>query len=71
MGAEADSCTNAGTRLDQYEVRELISAGGMGEVYKARDKHLDRTVAIHNGFVAVPSVMSRLQDFRRQGKSTQ
>ena len=34
----------AGTKLGQYEVRELISEGGMGEVYKARDKHLDRTV---------------------------
>jgi len=36
----------AGTRLGPYEVLGLIGAGGMGEVYKARDARLDRTVAI-------------------------
>src|ERR1700693_4557901 len=37
---------NAGTRLGSYEVVAQIGAGGMGEVYKARDTRLDRTVAI-------------------------
>ncbi len=35
---------SAGTRLGPYEVVAGIGAGGMGEVYKARDTRLDRTV---------------------------
>src|SRR5262247_3723689 len=35
-----------GVRLGPYEVVRLIGAGGMGQVYKARDVRLDRTVAI-------------------------
>src|SRR6202795_1270577 len=37
---------NPGTRLGPYEIISAIGAGGMGEVYKARDTRLDRTVAI-------------------------
>jgi serine/threonine protein kinase len=36
----------AGTRLGSYEIEEMLDAGGMSEVYKARDTRLDRTVAI-------------------------
>ena len=36
----------AGTRLGPYEIQSAIGAGGMGEVYKARDTRLDRTVAV-------------------------
>src|SRR5437588_1039879 len=36
----------SGTRLGPYEIVSAIGAGGMGEVYKARDTRLDRTVAI-------------------------
>jgi len=37
---------SAGDRLGPYEVLAAIGAGGMGDVYKARDTRLNRTVAI-------------------------
>ena len=36
----------AGTRLGPYEIQAAIGAGGMGEVYRARDPRLERTVAL-------------------------
>jgi Tol biopolymer transport system component len=45
---------NAGTRLGPYEIVAPLGAGGMGEVYRARDTRLDRTVAIK----ILPSAMA-------------
>jgi len=36
----------SGTKLGPYEIQSLLGAGGMGEVYRARDTRLDRSVAI-------------------------
>jgi eukaryotic-like serine/threonine-protein kinase len=36
----------AGTKLGPYEIQSLLGAGGMGEVYRARDTRLDRVVAV-------------------------
>lgn len=35
-----------GTKLGPYEIQSLLGAGGMGEVYRARDTRLERDVAI-------------------------
>jgi non-specific serine/threonine protein kinase len=58
-----------GTRFGPYEILDLIGAGGMGEVYKARDTRLDRTVAIKvllPGVSADPSSRAR---FEREAKT--
>ena len=36
----------AGTRFNQYEIIAPLGAGGMGEVYRARDTRLNREVAV-------------------------
>jgi serine/threonine protein kinase len=37
---------NSGDRLGPYEIASLLGAGGMGEVYRARDPRLGREVAV-------------------------
>jgi serine/threonine protein kinase/Tol biopolymer transport system component len=51
-----------GTRLGPYEIQAPIGAGGMGEVYRARDTRLDRTVAVKilpTQFAGDPSLRER------------
>src|SRR5258706_5220631 len=51
-----------GTRLGPYEILASAGAGGMGEVYRARDTRLDRTVAIK----VLPSHLSSNPEVRQR-----
>jgi Tol biopolymer transport system component len=59
----------AGTRLGPYEILGPIGAGGMGEVYKARDTRLGREVAMKVLPVALSSDPERLKRFEREARS--
>jgi serine/threonine protein kinase len=53
---------SAGTRLGPYELLAVAGAGGMGEVYKARDTRLDRTVAVK----VLPRALAADPQFRQR-----
>jgi Tol biopolymer transport system component/predicted Ser/Thr protein kinase len=62
----------AGKRLGTFEVLEPIGAGGMGEVYRARDTRLDRTVALKvlpSELSANPALRERLEREARLASS--
>jgi serine/threonine protein kinase len=58
----------AGTRLGAYEVTASIGAGGMGEVYRARDLKLDRDVALKILPAAFAADPDRLARFEREAQ---
>ena len=58
-----------GTRLGPYQIESPIGAGGMGEVYKATDTRLERTVAIKVLPAHVASDPERKQRFEREAKT--
>jgi eukaryotic-like serine/threonine-protein kinase len=58
-----------GTRVGAYEIQALLGAGGMGEVYRARDPKLDRDVALKVLPPAVAQDPDRLTRFEREAKS--
>ena len=57
-----------GTTLGPYEILSPIGAGGMGEVYKARDTRLDRDVALKVLPEAFTSDPDRLARFEREAR---
>jgi serine/threonine-protein kinase len=57
-----------GRRIGVYEIRSLLGAGGMGEVYRARDTRLDRDVAIKILPPAFTSDPDRLARFEREAR---
>ncbi len=59
----------SGIRLSPYEIVSALGAGGMGEVYKARDTRLDRTVAIKVLPEHVASDPEWKQRFEREAKA--
>src|SRR5262250_1139531 len=58
----------AGSRLGPYEILSAIGAGGMGEVYRARDTKLNRDVAIKVLPDSVASDPEHLARFRREAQ---
>ncbi len=60
---------NAGTKLGPYEIQSALGAGGMGEVYKARDSRLERTVAIKVLPPHLSSSEEMRQRFEREAKT--
>ena len=59
----------AGTRLGSFQIVSMIGQGGMGEVYRARDTHLDRDVALKVLPDAFADDAERLHRFEREAKA--
>src|ERR1700716_449667 len=58
----------SGTKLGPYEIESPLGAGGMGEVYRALDTRLDRTVAIKILPAALANDVDRLQRFEHEAR---
>ena len=58
-----------GTRLGPYVIEAAIGAGGMGEVYRARDTRLDRAVAIKVLPAEVAAHADRLRRFEQEARA--
>ena len=57
-----------GTRVGSYEILSSVGAGGMGEVYRARDPQLKREVALKVLAETVAGDADRLARFRREAQ---
>src|SRR6202163_2689423 len=58
----------SGTKLGPYEIQSVLGSGGMGEVYRARDTRLDRTVALKILPVAFSTDPNRLDRFQHEAQ---
>ena len=59
---------NKGQQLGSYVILDVLGAGGMGEVYLAKDSRLDRTVALKVLSQDIASDKRRMQRFRQEAK---
>jgi serine/threonine protein kinase/Tol biopolymer transport system component len=59
----------AGTKLGPYEIQSLLGAGGMGEVYRARDTRLERDVAIKVLPSSLATDQDRLRRFEQEARA--
>src|SRR5438045_9592417 len=59
----------SGTKLGEYQIVGALGAGGMGEVYRARDTKLDRDVALKILPESFASDPDRLMRFEREAKT--
>jgi hypothetical protein len=59
----------AGTHLGPFEILSSLGAGGMGEVYRARDTRLDRTVAIKLLPSELVTAPGRVERFRQEARA--
>ena len=59
----------AGTKLGRYEIRSKLGAGGMGEVYRARDEKLNRDVAIKVLPAELSQNADRLRRFEQEAQA--
>jgi serine/threonine protein kinase/tetratricopeptide (TPR) repeat protein len=67
--AEAKMALSAGTRLGPYEIISSLGAGGMGEVYRARDPRLGRDVAVKVMPAAFSADAERLRRFEQEARA--
>ena len=69
LASEARFHLAAGTRLGPYEIRQPLGAGGMGEVYRARDTRLSRDVAVKILPAEVANDPSRCRRFEIEARA--
>jgi Protein kinase domain len=67
--AQQSMALSAGTILGSYEIVEPLGAGGMGEVYRANDRPLDRVVAIKILPASIPADPLAKRRFEREAKT--
>jgi serine/threonine protein kinase len=67
--AAHEMALTSGTKFGPYQIESLLGAGGMGEVYRARDARLNRDVAIKILPASFSSDADRLQRFAQESRA--